>query len=139
MPPAQAVEPGLGLPRAKREIRPLWESPSITCPTALRGNGGEGWHSRCHPSMKHPCPVPGAQRTGRQRWRHQGSPKDQALPWLMHWQGAGSIPCHSVGWRQGWGAHGPPNTWLLTGFLPGVVWIWPFLFGGMGGEEKSPG
>lgn len=91
------------------------------------------------PIHEAPVPCAGGTASGQAALAAPGLPQDQALPWLMDWQVAGSIPCHSAGWRQGWGAHGPPNTWLLTGFLPGVVWIWPFLFGGMGGEGKSPG
>lgn len=54
VPPEQAGEPGLVLPRAKREIRPPRDSPTITCPAALGGSGGEGWHSNVtHPRSIH--------------------------------------------------------------------------------------
>lgn len=99
MPPAQAGKPGSGLPGAEGEIHPLQDSPGITCPAVLRGNGGEGWHSRHHPPVKHLCPAPAA----------PGIPQDQALPWLTDWWGPGSIPYRGAGWGQGWGTHGPPQ------------------------------
>lgn len=85
--------------------------------------------------------VPVAWRVGGQRQQHRDCPQDQALPWLKDWQGPGSIPCHNGEWGQQWGEPtAPPTTRLFSGFLPGTVWIWPFLFGGGGkkAQAKAP-
>lgn len=89
------------------------------------------------PICKSPVPCGGGTASGQAALAASGLPRDQALPQLTDWQGPGSIPCHGAGRGQGWGTHGPPTTWLLSGFLPGIVWIWPFLFEGRG--KKSPG